>query len=210
MHPILVPIFWNHPTIRNNAEPADLCAFFLFFPDLMFLTLLLFKTESFTELNMMEMIVSCHGCERIQGVLVELARERALPDLEPIDIPSSEGPPTAKEIDATETENSKRVEAAFSDTSMGSPPEQNPSSIHFEVGDDDEEVCDTKKEFRSQDNSSNNAPAKGPTLITASEVAISDDVPALVETAPSPQYSDAEETNAQAGEWGWGVETAEG
>ncbi|RCN27335.1 hypothetical protein ANCCAN_26932 [Ancylostoma caninum] len=159
--------------------------------------------ESFTELNINELIASCHGCERIRAVLDEITRERVIPDFDAATVPKE---------DSTQADTNDTVEnvpSAFSDTSMCSP-SGNPSSIHFEVGDDEDESPDIKIESAAIGNDSNSRTEMKPQATDVPLiVAASDDVPALVDTAPSPTYNDTEDVPGEDSEWGWGQETIE-
>ncbi|EPB76375.1 hypothetical protein ANCCEY_04536 [Ancylostoma ceylanicum] len=158
--------------------------------------------ESFTELNINELIGSCHGCERIRAVLDEITRERVIPEFNAATISKEDS--TQADTDAAED-----VPSAFSDTSMCSPSE-NPSSIHFEVGDDGDESPDVREESAAiRSDSTSRIEMKPQATDAPLVVATSDDVPALVDTAPSPTYNDIEETNVQAGEWDWDKEIVE-
>ncbi|CAJ0601669.1 unnamed protein product [Cylicocyclus nassatus] len=162
--------------------------------------------DSFTELNMKELIASCQGCASIQQALDELMQERIVPDLEILNIPSNE----TKEPVTTEAKRSQAdVASALSDTSMCSPPDQNSSSIHFELGDDESEdnIVEKEMEKEAADSTNPKAELQQPLVDTTIKNAVTDDVPALVETAPSPPFSDVEENNTQSSDWGWGEES---
>ncbi|KHJ93679.1 Dor1-like family protein [Oesophagostomum dentatum] len=165
--------------------------------------------ESFTELGVRDLIASCTGCERIQAVLDELSRARTVPDLEILNIPD-------KDTAAAENPPSQaNVPSAISDTSVCSPPEQESSSIHFEVGDDGDDSSDVKVESVADDSSVIQAASQTKQELETSpaeaevELPAADDVPALVETAPTPPYSYVEESAVESSEWGWGEDAVE-
>lgn len=160
--------------------------------------------ESFTELKIHELIASCDGGERIRAVLDEITRERAIPDFDSATVPKGNFVPSDAN---TAVED---VPSAFSDTSMCSP-SQDPSSIHFDVGDDVDESPDVRTASTATGSESSARAEMEPSAAEAPlQVATTiDDVPALVETAPSPTYNYIEEAADQANEWEWDKEAVE-
>ncbi|PIO65465.1 hypothetical protein TELCIR_12863 [Teladorsagia circumcincta] len=156
--------------------------------------------ESFTELDMRAIIASCDGGERIEEILQNLSsRERFLAQEELFlsqqdQMVTHENASTA--ADQLDTQEVKAPE--FTDTSMCSPPQHDSSIIHFDLGDDQDEakvenldpvpVTDSN-DLKTAASHSQQDPDTAETQLT---VATDDDLPALVETAPSPLYSETE------------------
>ncbi|KAK6747470.1 hypothetical protein RB195_000582 [Necator americanus] len=156
--------------------------------------------ESFTKLDVNELIASCDGCERIQAVLDVIMKARIVPDLESLN--TAEKTPNTSDF---------LKEASFSDTSMCSPSQQAPSSVHFELdneGGDDGESTDVKAESETSVTDPNSHGETKPQTEENTLVITTDDVPALVETAPSPTYNIVEEAEAPTTDWEWDQQAA--
>ncbi|PIO61538.1 hypothetical protein TELCIR_16938, partial [Teladorsagia circumcincta] len=156
--------------------------------------------ESFTELDMRAIIASCDGGERIEEILQNLSsRERFLAQEELI--LSQQDQMVTHENASTAADQLDRQEVKapeFTDTSMCSPPQHDSSIIHFDLGDDQDEVkvessdpvsAKDSNDLKTAASHSQQDPDTADTQLT---VATDDDLPALVETAPSPLYSETE------------------
>ncbi|KAK6019245.1 hypothetical protein OSTOST_15127 [Ostertagia ostertagi] len=157
--------------------------------------------ESFTELDMRALIASCDGGERIDEILQSLSsRERFLAQEELFISQQDQGVVTRGNAStAADQPDGQEVKAAdFSDTSMCSPSQQDSSIIHFDIGDDQDEPKMENTDPVSVNDSGDLKTAAGnsqqdlDTADTQLTITTDDDLPALVETAPSPLYSETE------------------
>ncbi|VDL74401.1 unnamed protein product [Nippostrongylus brasiliensis] len=170
--------------------------------------------ESFTDLNMRAIISSCNGGEKIEEIIrgASAFREQARPEAE------IEG--ASQQLVDDNTVSFEAAPAAgnipnFSDTSMCTPPDS--STIQFDLGDVAEESAQSSIPDDSDRLKSSSAVAavgtpgeQSGTADTQLSVATEDELPALVDTAPSPFYCETDLGNKQDNDWPEEHENLEG
>nr|CDJ93876.1 Dor1 protein domain containing protein [Haemonchus contortus] len=162
--------------------------------------------EAFTELDVRALTASCDGGEKIEEVLQSLSsQEKFLPRGE-IVIPQQDKIEASQEeisSAAVELDRPKDYTQDFSDTSMCSPPEHDSSNIRFDIGDDPDEAGVEKSITAAVVSPSDEETALSHSRrdLSAADTQLSvvtdDDLPALVDTAPSPFYDETESIPTQ-------------
>ncbi|KAJ1362874.1 hypothetical protein KIN20_022581 [Parelaphostrongylus tenuis] len=153
--------------------------------------------ESLTDLNMTELVASCDGSERIQEVLRLHSSERLLFEVE--------SPTLAqKERSSEPVENVDQKDAVAESSEMCSQPEATSSRVHFELCEEStEEKTESGVPISLVDNKEDCLHDQVQLQVSDAAIAIDteDDVPALVDTAPSPLYSDFEAGTIHENSW---------